>query len=72
MQTIKDILNLIRQVVKAMTNIAEEAEALTQEIVMESEMIRFDMAEDRKIRKVEIETASRAAMRKAKKAPKKK
>jgi hypothetical protein len=54
-QTIKDILNLIRQIVKAMTNLAEETEAWTGEIVTESQMARLEMSQDRKERLQELE-----------------
>jgi hypothetical protein len=54
-QTIKDILNLIRQLVKAMTNLAEETEAWTEEIVYESKIARLEMASDRQKRIVDLE-----------------
>jgi CRISPR/Cas system CSM-associated protein Csm2 small subunit len=65
-QTIKDILNLIRQIVKAMTNLAEETEAWTEEMVTESKMARLEMANDRNRRLQELE-----ALDKTKKSAKK-
>jgi len=59
MQTIKDILDLIRQVVKAMTNVAVEAEAWTEELVAESKMARTELSADREARLKEIQNSAR-------------
>jgi len=59
MQTIKDLLNLIRKAIKAVTNVVEETEAWTEEIVAESAMARSELQEDRKVRLEEVTTKAK-------------